>query len=146
MALLSGTIGAPNRRKSGLAFYGFLLFLLGLPAASGAEENSIEKIGLSTADLYRICAKGSSACTAYVTGVIDTAILNNYLFSQERDRGFVGPGQITFCFPDGFLERDPVPLFMDFVEDNPGRDDFAAAESVMLAMNAGFPCPQASDE
>ncbi|MEX0921961.1 MAG: Rap1a/Tai family immunity protein [Rhodovibrionaceae bacterium] len=145
MALLAGIIGESNRQRRTLAFCAFCQVFLTLSAATSAEDKGIEKIGLSTADLYRICAGQTPACTAYISGVIDTAILNHHLFSQERDRGFVGPGQITFCFPEGFLERDPVPLFMEFAEENPGRGDFAAAESVMLAMNAGFPCPEAAE-
>lgn len=81
-----------------------------------------------------------------MSGIIDTALLNHHLFSQSRDRGFVGPGQITFCFSEEKQNVDLPRLFMDFVEAAPGREGYAAAETVMLAMSAAFPCPAITRE
>lgn len=124
----------------GFCSYIFAQSVLLLAAPVFAQEERVETLGLSTAKLYRLCAAGSPDCTAYIAGVIDTAILNHTLFSVGRGRGFVGPGQISFCFPGEIRNEDPAKLFMDFVEENPGQGEFSAAEGVLLALNEKFPC------
>lgn len=127
-------------RVAGFCIYIFSQSVLLLAAPVLAQEERVETLALSTADLYRLCAAGSPDCTAYIAGVIDTAILNHTLFSVGRGRGFVGPGQISFCFPEEIRNGDPAELFMDFVDENPGQGEFSAAEGVLLALNEKFPC------
>ena len=119
---------------------------IALSFAARAEEQAIGEIGLTTGELYRICGEAPAQCTAYLSGVVDTALLNHHLFSQSRDRGFVGPGQITFCFSEEKQDADLPRVFMDFVDALPERRDFAAAESVMLALGEAFPCPAVGAE
>lgn len=105
----------------------------------GVAENGTV-IGVDSGTLYRICQDGSPECDSYIGGVIDTAILNRFLFTEQRDSGFAGPGHLAFCLPADAPLEDPEAIFVDFMGERPDEAQFSAAESVLRAMAERYPC------
>jgi hypothetical protein len=127
---------------------GTMMGLLMLPAPAPGEDTdgAFGVVGLSIGELQRLCTEGSPICRSYVAGVVDTAMLNHLLFSERRDRGFVGPGFLSFCFPAEEALADPVPVFMAFASARPEEAAYSAAEGVLRALRARYPCDQGGEQ
>jgi hypothetical protein len=118
----------------------FCTLVLLAVATRGSDAADWTMAGLDAGSLYDLCAASEPECSSYVGGVVDTAMLNRFLFSEDRDQGFVGPGQIAFCLPSGGPDADPVEIFVDFLHARPEEAPFSAAEGVMRALSERYPC------
>jgi hypothetical protein len=117
-----------------------VLSLLFAFAPDRATAENGTAIGVDSGTLYGMCRDGSPECASYIGGVIDTAILNRFLFTEQRDSGFAGPGHLAFCLPADAPLEDPAAIFVAFMGERPDEAQFSAAEGVLLAMAERYPC------
>ena len=118
----------------------FAVLFLAMFAADRATAEGATTIGVDSGTLYRMCSDGMPECGSYIAGVIDTAILNRFLFTERRDSGFAGPGHLAFCLPSDAPLEDPAAIFVAFMAERPDEAHFSAAEGVLRAMTERYPC------
>jgi hypothetical protein len=82
-------------------------------------------------------AANNNRCAGYISGVLDTNQLWQAAMVKIKNQEVL---KRNYCLPLGLSPFDAAQVFVDWAAGNPAQKDASAANGIILALRAKYPC------